>query len=143
MSETLLRQMDTGAGHSAVALQQAMFERTRIFREVQAWFAECDIVATPTLSRTALAIDHDFFAPIEIDGMVADTVRKAWYPYTLPFNLSGNPAVTLPCGWGADGLPIGLQLIGPHLGDARLLRAAALYELARPWADRRPPVTAG
>jgi aspartyl-tRNA(Asn)/glutamyl-tRNA(Gln) amidotransferase subunit A len=140
MSETLLRQMDNGAGHSAVALQEAMFERTRIFREVQRWFETYDIVATPTLSRTALAIGHDFFAPIEIDGATADTVRKAWYPYTLPFNLSGNPAVTLPCGWASDGLPMGLQLIGPHLGDARLLRAAALYETARPWADRRPPV---
>jgi aspartyl-tRNA(Asn)/glutamyl-tRNA(Gln) amidotransferase subunit A len=143
MSETLLRQMDNGAGHSAVALQEAMFERTRIFREIQGWFARCDIVATPTLSRTALAIDHDFFAPIEIDGVVADTVRKAWYPYTLPFNLSGNPAVTVPCGWGADGLPIGLQLVGPHFGDAWLLRAAALLEAARPWAGRRPPLAGG
>ena len=138
MSETLLRQMDNGAGHSAVALQEAMFERTRVFREIQGWFAHHDIVATPTLSRTALPIGHDFFAPITIDGEVADTVRKAWYPYTLPFNLSGNPAVTLPCGFGADGLPIGLQLIGPHLGDAKLLRAAALLEAARPWADKRP-----
>src|SRR5437762_2168606 len=140
MSDTLLRQMDNGAGHSAVALQDAMFERTRIFREVQRWFETYDIVATPTLSRSALAIDHDFFAPIEIDGETADTVRKAWYPYTLPFNLSGNPAVTLPCGYGADGLPIGLQLIGPHLSDARLLRAAALFETARPWAAERPTV---
>ena len=139
MSETLLRQMENGAGHSAVALQEAMFERTRIFREVQRWFDRYDIVATPTLSRSALAIDHDFFAPIEIDGAVADTVRKAWYPYTLPFNLSGNPAVTLPCGFGSAGLPIGLQLIGPHLGDAKLLRAAALFEAARPWAQKRPP----
>src|SRR5438094_9482332 len=47
MSETLLRQMDTGAGHSAVALQEAMFERTRVFREIQGWFERCDIVATP------------------------------------------------------------------------------------------------
>ncbi len=139
MSETLIRQMDTGAAHSAVALQEAMFERTRVFRQVQQWFEGCDLVATPTLSRTALAIDHDFFAPIGIDGKTADTVRRAWYPYTLPFNLSGNPAVTLPCGFAADGLPIGLQLVGPHLGDARLLRAAALFEMARPWADRRPP----
>jgi aspartyl-tRNA(Asn)/glutamyl-tRNA(Gln) amidotransferase subunit A len=46
--------------------------------------------------------------------------------------------VTLPCGFAADGLPIGLQLIGPHLGDARLLRTAALYEAACPWADKHP-----
>ena len=140
MSETLLRQMDNGAGHTAVELQEAMFERTRVFREIQDWFERYDIVATPTLSRTALAIDHDFFAPIEIDGQVADTVRKAWYPYTLPFNLSGNPAVTLPCGFDGDRLPIGLQLVGPHLGDARLLRAAALFEQARPWAAERPQI---
>jgi aspartyl-tRNA(Asn)/glutamyl-tRNA(Gln) amidotransferase subunit A len=140
MSETLIRQMDTGAGHSAVALQQAMFERTRIFREIQTWFDRYDLIATPTLSRTALSIGHDFFAAIEIDGEVTDTVRNAWYPYTLPFNLSGNPAVTLPCGFAADGLPVGLQLIGAHLGDVRLLRTAALFEAARPWANHRPQV---
>jgi len=139
MSETLLRQMEAGAGYGAVELQLAMFERTRIYREIQSWFGHYDLIATPTLSRTALPIDHDFFAPIEIDGETTDTVRVAWYPYTHPFNLSGNPAVTLPCGWAGDGLPIGLQLVGPHLGDARLLRAAALFEAARPWADRRPP----
>ncbi|HTV89803.1 MAG TPA: amidase [Stellaceae bacterium] len=143
MSGTLLRQMDTGAGHSAVALQEAMFARTQVFRDVQQWFCRCDIVATPTLSRTALPIGHDFFAPIDIDGVPADTVRRAWYPYTLPFNLAGNPAVTLPCGRGEGGLPIGLQLVGPCLGDTRLLRAAALFEAARPWADRQPPASAG
>jgi aspartyl-tRNA(Asn)/glutamyl-tRNA(Gln) amidotransferase subunit A len=140
MSDTLVRQMDTGAAHSAVALQEAMFERTRVFREIEGWFAEYDLVATPTLSRTALPIDHDFFAPIEIDGALFGTVRQAWYPYTLPFNLSGSPAVTLPCGFAGDGLPMGLQLVGPHLGDARLLRAAALYEMAAPWAEKRPAV---
>jgi len=66
------------------------------------------------------------------------TVRQSWYPYTLPFNLSGSPAVTLPCGFASDGLPMGLQLVGPHLGDARLLRAAALFEAACPWAGKRP-----
>jgi aspartyl-tRNA(Asn)/glutamyl-tRNA(Gln) amidotransferase subunit A len=141
MSDTLIRQMDTGAAHSAVALQEAMFARTRVFREIERWFPKYDLVATPTLSRTALSIDHDFFAPIDIDGETADTVRKSWYPYTLPFNLSGNPALTLPCGFAGDGLPIGLQLIGPHLGDARLLHAAALYEAACPWAERRPVVS--
>jgi len=118
-----------------------MFARTRIYREIQGWFQQYDMIATPTLARTALAIDHDFFAPIEIDGEPADTVRKAWYPYTHPFNLSGNPAVTLPCGWAGDSLSVGLQLVGPHLGDARLLRAAALFEMARPWVHRTPPLS--
>jgi len=140
MSTTLLRQMDDGAHYSATELQEAMFARTRIYREIQGWFQHYDMIATPTLACTALAIDHDFFAPIEIDGEPTDTVRKAWYPYTHPFNLSGNPAVTLPCGWSGDGLPVGLQLVGPHLGDARLLRVAALFEMARPWADRMPPL---
>ena len=141
MSPTLLRQMDDGAHYSATELQEAMFARTRIYREIQGWLQHYDMIATPTLARTALAIDHDFFTPIEIDGETTDTVRKAWYPYTHPFNLSGNPAVTLPCGWAGDGLPVGLQLVGPHLGDARLLRAAALFEMARPWAHRTPPLS--
>jgi aspartyl-tRNA(Asn)/glutamyl-tRNA(Gln) amidotransferase subunit A len=141
MSPTLLRQMDEGAHYRATELQEAMFARTRIFRQIQGWFEHCDMIAMPTLACTALAINHDFFAPIEIDGEPTDTVRKAWYPYTHPFNLSGNPAVTLPCGWASDGLPVGLQLVGPHLDDARLLCAAALFEAASPWAHRTPPAT--
>jgi len=77
-----------------------MFARTRIFREIQGWFDTYDIVATPTLSRTALAIDHDFFAPIRDRRRHPPTpCARAWYPYTLPFNLSANPAVSLPCDW--------------------------------------------
>jgi aspartyl-tRNA(Asn)/glutamyl-tRNA(Gln) amidotransferase subunit A len=140
MTPSLLRQMDEGARLGAAALEEAIFARTRIFREITGWFEDCDMVATPTLARTALRIDHDFFAPIEIDGELTDTVRKAWYPYTHPFNLSGNPAVSLPCGWADDGLPVGLQLVGPHGGDAALLRAASLFEMAQPWADRIPPL---
>jgi aspartyl-tRNA(Asn)/glutamyl-tRNA(Gln) amidotransferase subunit A len=141
MSLTLMRQMDEGAHYSATELQEAMFARTRIYREIQGWFQHYDMIATPTLACAALAIDHDFFAPIEIDGEPTDTVRKAWYPYTHPFNLSGNPAITLPCGWAGDGLPVGLQLVGPHLGDARLLGAAALFEASRPWVHRTPPLS--
>ena len=74
-----------------------MFERTRVFREVQGWFADYAIVATPTLSRTALPIAHDFFAPIRIDGAVADTVRRAWGPKTrgLLVGSPSNPSGTL------------------------------------------------
>jgi aspartyl-tRNA(Asn)/glutamyl-tRNA(Gln) amidotransferase subunit A len=138
MTPSLVRQIENGARYSAADLQQALFERTKIFRQIQGWFETCDLIVTPTLTRTALPIDDDFFAPIEIAGKPIDTARKAWYPYTHPFNLSGNPAVTLPCGWARDGLPVGLQIVGPLMEDARVLRAAALFETAQPWAQRRP-----
>ena len=105
---------------------------------MQNWFERFDLVMMPTLSRTALAIDHDFFAPITIDNEPADTVRRAWYPFTLPFNLTGHPAITLPVGFGADGLPRALQVVGPFRRDDAILRAGALLEAARPWAEKRP-----
>ncbi|MBV9117691.1 MAG: amidase, partial [Acetobacteraceae bacterium] len=81
----------------------------------------------------------DFFGPITIDGRQVENIRAAWYPYTMPFNLTGNPAVSLPCGFDRDGMPVAIQLIGPVGRDAALLRIAAAFERARPWADRKPP----
>ena len=94
----------------------------------------------PTLTRTALPIEERLFEPIEIDGKKVDTPRMAWFPYTHPFNISGNPAVTLPCGFHSDGLPMAIQLVGRRGEDAALLRVAALYEAARPWGARRPQI---
>ena len=140
MSKTLIGQMQGGEGHTAEMLARAHLERTRVYRQIQGWFEDIDIIVTPTLSRTALPIEERFFEPIEIEGKPVDTVRKAWYPYTHPFNISGNPAVTLPAGFHSDGLPVGVQLVGRRGEDARLLRVAALFEQARPWADRRPAI---
>jgi aspartyl-tRNA(Asn)/glutamyl-tRNA(Gln) amidotransferase subunit A len=138
MTPSLVRQIENGARYSAADLQQALFARTAIYRQIQSWFDGYDLIVTPTLTRTALPIDGDLFAPIEIEGKQVDTARKAWYPYTHPFNLSGNPAVTLPCGFARDGLPVGFQIIGRLTEDARVLRAAALFEAAQPWAQHRP-----
>jgi aspartyl-tRNA(Asn)/glutamyl-tRNA(Gln) amidotransferase subunit A len=59
--------------------------------------------------------------------------------YTTPFNLAATPAISLPCGFTAAGLPIGLQLAGRRYEDATVLRAAWAYEQATPWHRRRPP----
>ena len=93
---------------------------------------------SPTLSRPALALDHDPSAPIEIGAEVAGSIRGAWYPYTWPFNLSGHPAVSLPCGWSSDGLPIGLQIVGPWYADRRVLALAEHLERERPCARPMP-----
>jgi aspartyl-tRNA(Asn)/glutamyl-tRNA(Gln) amidotransferase subunit A len=139
MCPTFVRQMDRVASYSAAELYDAIFQRTRLYRQVQSWFDTCDIVAMPTLSRSAVPIDQDFFGPIEIDNQSIENIRASWYPYTMPFNLTGNPAVSLPCGFGRDGMPLAVQLVGPPGADAALLRVAAAFEAARPWADRRPP----
>jgi aspartyl-tRNA(Asn)/glutamyl-tRNA(Gln) amidotransferase subunit A len=138
MCPTFVRQMDRIAGCSAAELYDAIFQRTRLYRQVQSWFDACDIVAMPTLSRSAVPIDQDFFGPIEIDGELVENIRAAWYPYTMPFNLTGNPAVSLPAGFDSAGMPLAIQLIAPVGADAALLRLATAFERACPWAHRRP-----
>lgn len=140
MSDSLRRWMAEGRGYSAVELQDAMNVRTSLYREIEGWFDHYDLIVTPTLSRPAIAADHDPFEPITIGNEPAGGLRDGWYPYTHPFNLTGHPAITVPSGWTSEGLPVGLQIVGRWLDDARVLRAAALFEKARPWADRHPPI---
>jgi aspartyl-tRNA(Asn)/glutamyl-tRNA(Gln) amidotransferase subunit A len=140
LSPTLLHQMDLGKHITGEEVGRALLARTQLYRKVQGWFERFDILAMPTLARTAIPIEERLFEPIEIEGQKVDTVRKAWYPYTHPFNLTGHPAITLPCGFHSDGLPMAIQLVGRRGEDARLLRAAALFEAARPWVARRPQI---
>lgn len=128
LSPTFVRQVESAAHISGVEYQQAMFERSQLFLRVQALLARADLLAMPTLTRTALPLDQDLFGRIEIDGQSYEDVRAHWFPWTMPFNMTGHPAISLPCGFGQDGLPIGLQLVGQFRQDAALLRAAALFE---------------
>ena len=63
-----------------------------------------------------------------------------WLSFTLPINMTGQPAATVPAGFTRDGLPIGLQIVGRHLDDALVLKASAAFEAAAPWNDRWPPI---
>jgi len=138
MSPSLLRQVEVGAQWSAVDYQRAMFERTAVFRRVQGWLEQNDVLVTPTLARTALPVDQDPFESISIDGVVVGELRGNLFPYTLPFNITGHPAMTVPCGFGADGLPIGLQIVGRLHDEPTVLRVGALYEAAERWTERWP-----
>ena len=138
VAKSLRESVERGAGWSAVDWGHALGQRTVVFRRVQALFRRFDVLVSPTLSRPALAADHDPFQPITIGGEAAGSIRGAWYPYTFPFNLSGHPAVSLPCGWSSDGLPIGLQIVGPWYGDRRVLALAAHLERERPCARPIP-----
>jgi aspartyl-tRNA(Asn)/glutamyl-tRNA(Gln) amidotransferase subunit A len=93
-----------------------------------------DLLLTPTVPITPFVSGEE--VPI---GWPA-TRWTSWTPFTYPFNMTQQPAASVPCGWSATGLPIGLQVIGPRHADDRVLAACAAYEQAQPWAHRRPPL---
>lgn len=106
-------------------------------RAMVAATAHLDAVLTPTLADLpslvgSLRDDDDPAADFE--------AQKHFTPFTSPYNISGQPAVSLPLHWTADGLPVGVQLVGQPMGEAALLRLAAQIERARPWAHRHPEV---
>ena len=138
LSEAFLKQLALATDVSGVAYQEAMFARTALFRRVQSLLARGHLLAMPTITRTALPIDQDLFGTIEIDGKQFHSVRPHWFPWTMPFNMTGHPAISLPCGFGRDGLPIGLQLVGRFRSDADLLRVSALYEASQGLLSRWP-----
>lgn len=128
-----------GGAYSGQQLLQATYKRTQHFRTVQGWFQKYDLVLTPTMSRPPLDAAHKALDPITIGGADAGDMRQTWVPYLNLFDLTGHPAVSVPCGRTADGLPVGLQIVGRWYADADVLRAATALETAQPWAGRLPP----
>ena len=134
MDPSLVEGIREGLSYSGPDLQRAMYGRTRLFRAVQTWFNEVDFVLTPTISRRPLQANHKALDPIEIDGIDVGDMRKSWCPYLNLFNLTGHPAISVPCGFTAAGLPVGLQIVGARFDDLGVLRAARALEQIQPWA---------
>jgi aspartyl-tRNA(Asn)/glutamyl-tRNA(Gln) amidotransferase subunit A len=128
LDQTLMATIEAGRAYSAADLCEAQFARTNCFAKVQEILSRYDVIASPTLSAPALPVGLDPLGSIEIAGVSAGTIRGAWYPYTFPFNLTGHPALSLPCGTSKIGLPIGLQLVGRWHEDAYLLDVARRFE---------------
>lgn len=116
---------------------QAWFERLAWNTHVQRLFEKYTLLLTPTLPCRPFAAELDH--PPDIAGTPVG--RYDWIPFTFPFNLTGNPAASVPCGFTTDQLPVGLQIVGRRFDDATVLRASAAYEQASPWAQEQPPVS--
>jgi aspartyl-tRNA(Asn)/glutamyl-tRNA(Gln) amidotransferase subunit A len=114
---------------------QAWFDRLAWWPRVRDFFARWDLLLTPTTATAAF--EHGILYPAEIDGVPVD--REASSVFTYPFNLTGQPAASVPCGFTRTGLPVGLQIVGRRFDDALVLRASAAFEAARPWSAHRPP----
>jgi len=113
---------------------QAWFDRLAWWAHPRALFEKYDLLVTPTVACPPFAPDLD--TPPDVNGKRVSFY--GWLPYTFPFNMTGQPAASVPCGFTRDGLPIGLQIVGRRYADVTVLRACAAFEHARPWAARRP-----
>jgi aspartyl-tRNA(Asn)/glutamyl-tRNA(Gln) amidotransferase subunit A len=115
-----------GAGFSALDVQQLTLRRGALGSHMRQFMQRFDLLVTPSVAIPAF----DARPP----GQVAMTPEAllGWTPFSYPFNLTQQPACTVPCGLTSAGLPIGLQFVGPMFGDALVLRAARAYETVRP-----------
>jgi amidase len=109
--------------------------RERAAARILALWDEFDVLMTPALARTPIAADGAYgrAAPVAVN------TAGRFSPFTAMFNLTGQPAVAVPAGWSADGLPLSVQLVGRPGAEDVLYSLAAQLESAAPWADRRPP----
>jgi amidase len=107
-------------------------------RRVAAWWAEgFDLLLTPTLPAPPPLLGE--LAPTAAEPADLLARQTALMTFTLPFNVTGQPAISLPMHWNADGLPIGVQLVAAYGREDLLIRLAAQLEQALPWAHRHPP----
>lgn len=141
LDPSFVETIERGLARSATELVAATQRRTVLFRQIVALFSRIDVLATPTISAPAPATGLDPFAAFSVGNGAgkAGHIRSTWYPYTFPFNLTGHPALSIPCGRTAAGLPVALQLVGRWHEDHLLLDLAARLEEACPWAQDWPP----
>ena len=140
MDPVTLAFMDRGAKFTLADFRNAQFARTTLFRKIQSLLERYDFLVTPTNARTALDVTHDAANDeVVIDGVKCGITRQGWTSYQYPFNLTGHPALALPSGFGTDGLPTSVQIVGRWGAETDVLRLGALLEQARPWAQHRPP----
>ena len=121
---------------SAMDYTDAIVERNRFWLQVSELMNGCDydLLVTPTLAVPPFPINQDNADPLTNEPQG----ELQWTQFTYPFNLTGQPACSVPCGWTTDGLPIGLQIVGRRFDDKRVLQAARVFEQLQPWADRWP-----
>ena len=120
------------AGYYDAYYLKAQRVRVLIRRDFELAFERCDVIATPTMPSTAFALGAKTQDPLQM--YLSDI-------FTISANLAGLPALSLPCGFAADGMPIGIQLIGKPFEEETILRVAHRYEQSSDWHNRQAPDT--
>ena len=119
-------EVELGRALSTNDVQQLHLRRGALGSHLRQFMQRYDLIATPAVSVPAFEARPAGHSPLSAEAMLG------WTPFSYPFNLSQQPAASMPCGLTSGGLPIGLQLVGPMFGDALVLRACRAYESVRP-----------
>ncbi len=135
MDPRLVALIKQGKDRLAIEYAQAALEREQLYDRLVPFFERYDLLLTPATAVSAFDVKKLDLTEI---GGVKGSSWIDWTPFTYPFNCTGQPAASVPCGWTDDGLPVGLQIVGRPFDDATVLRAAAAFESASPWSHRQP-----
>jgi amidase len=137
MDPILVRRIEISQALTAADIGRAEVERSAYHQRLRRFFERYDLLLCPTTAIAASTLDAPL--PKEIAGRALRD-HLDMLVQTYAFNLSAYPAISVPCGATQDGLPVGLQIAGGWRQDALVLKAAAAFEGARPWGNRRPPL---
>jgi amidase len=137
MNPNLVWNIEQGFPLTAKEIGEAEKARTALYHRVRDFFGKYDLLLTPTVALPPFP--QDMIYPKEINGKPMKNYQE-WLYLTYAITVTGLPAISIPCGFTSEGLPVGLQIVGRRLAEAAVLKAAAAYEAITPWKDRRPPV---
>ncbi|MEZ5838198.1 MAG: amidase [Geminicoccaceae bacterium] len=120
---------------SSTRQRHAQLERARLGTAMQQFFADHDLLLTPSVAIPAFEAGHEVPPGSGLERWIE------WAGFSYPFNLTQQPAMSVPAGLTAQGLPAGLQIVGAKFDEGKVLAAAAAFEAARPWPRLAPPAT--
>jgi Asp-tRNA(Asn)/Glu-tRNA(Gln) amidotransferase A subunit family amidase len=142
LDSDLVDMIYTGLNYSTNEIKIAEVQREMVYEEICKIFKKCDILITPTVACSAFDLGKSKINPktmkteIIINGK--NMTEVGWVPFTYPFNMSGHPAASIPCGWSSEGLPIGMQIVGKRFDELLVLQVSQAFEEIAPWQDKKP-----
>lgn len=136
LKEEALWEIEQGMALSAMAVHRASVARSDWFRKALDLFAEVDVLMLPSAQVWPFPVEQRH--PVDIVGQEMDTYHR-WMEIVIPVSLIGLPCMSIPAGFGPQGLPMGMQLVGPPRGDLRVLQVAQAWHEATKWPAKHPP----
>ncbi|HEV8438365.1 MAG TPA: amidase [Methylomirabilota bacterium] len=135
MQKGLVWNIEQGLSLTPPQIARGDLLRTELWQRVRAFMETRDLLILPTVAVPPFPVEQPY--PTEINGKPLENYTQ-WFFLTYGITLTGLPAISVPCGFTRGGLPVGLQIVGRRRQEAAVLRAAAAFEAAAPWTDKKP-----